>query len=424
MMPRVEYLKPLSLPGNTHRPEPVHFRVAFRMPPQGKDIVAGVNVWMNDPHNLLGEPLLSDNQGDIFLLPPETGSMSGQKITSRTAHPPGYDNEYPCSSMFPLWSPDQEPFLRSVIRPTFRLAKGTVTTFYTAGNRPFWKTVSQERWINAMINRAEMTVNEISAGVNAADEHNITQEQMNRMKTYLASLKDRLNEENIIERYRKLRENLMPMYEMMKHDNPAQAEEFYQKSIAGLEESMEAELSMVDEGREEVEEMERKMMSALAQREEIWQQIKSAIDRGNWDKIDELADEHKLDKFIIVADAGRSIERLRDELAGLSPAERMAPAYGFLLPEDHPVGTQRQVVAMVFNAERASGLISAEDKGARAIVSIDPDFFNFSDNGTPIKMMAIEYWGRNTTTYNNNSRILLDDIWKSLDWQGLKAMVR
>lgn len=424
VMPRVEYLNALSLPGNTHTPEPVHFRVAFRMPPQSKDIVAGVNVWINDPHNLLGEPLLSDNQGDIFLLPPETGSMSGQKITSRMAHPPGYDNEYPCSSIFPLWSSDQEPFLRSVVRPSFGLAKRTVTTFYTAGNRPFWKPVSQERWINAMITRAEMTINEISAGVDAADEQNITRQQVDHMKTYIARMRDGLNEENIIKRYRKTRENLMPLYEMMKQDNPAQAEEFYQKSIVGLEKAMEAELSQVDERREEVEEMERKLMSALAQREEVWQQMKTAIDRSDWDKIDELADEHELDKLSLVADAGRSTERLRDELAGLSPIERRAPAYGFLLPEDHPLGTQRQVVAMVFNAERASGLVAAEAKGARAIVSIDPEFFNFSDNGTPIKMMAIEYWGRNTITYDNNSRILLDDIWKSLDWQGLRAMVR
>ena len=269
-----------------------------------------------------------------------------------------------------------------------------------------------------------MTVNEISAGVDAADEQNITRQQMENMKTYIARMRDGLNEENIIKRYRKTRENLMPLYEMMKQDNPAQAEEFYQKSIVGLEEAMEAELSMVDERREEVEEMERKLMSALVQREEVWQQMKAAIDRGDWEQIDELADEHKLDNLTLVADAGRSTERLRDELAGLSPAERRAPAYGFLLPEDHPVGTQRQVVAMVFNAERASGLISSDDKGARAIVSIDPEFFNFSDNGSPINMMAVEYWGRNTTVYDNNRRNLLDDIWQHLDWHGLKAMVR
>lgn len=424
VVPSVAYLSPLSVPGNTHTPEPVHFRVAFRMPPQSKDIVAGVNVWINDPYNLLGEPVLSDSEGDIYLLPPDVGSKGGQKIISRMAHPPGYDNEYPCSSIFPLWSDDQEPFLRSVVRPSFGLAKGTVTTLYTAGNRSFWKPVSQERWINAMIARAEMTVNEITAGVDAADELNITEEQMNRMKIYLSRMKEMVTEENIIKRYSGLIEALMPQYEMMKRSHPELAEEYYQKSIVGLGEMMEMELSQAGERRKEIEDMEQKLMSALMQREEVWQQMKSAIDRGKWDKIDELADEHNLDNLRLIADAGRSIGRLRTELAGLSPAERRAPAYGFLIPDDHPVGTQRQVVAMVFNAERASGLLAADAKGARAIVSIDPEFFDFSDTGAPIRLMALEYWGRNTTMYDNNRRNLLDDIWQHLDWRGLRAMVR
>lgn len=424
VMPKVQYLSPLNLPGNTYLPEPVHFSMSVRMPPQKKYIVAGVNVWINDPHNLLGEPLLSDNQGDIFLLPPDVGSMAGQKITSRMAHPPGYDNEYPCQSMFPLWSPDQEPFLRSIVRPSFGLAKKTVTTYFSADNRPFWKPVSQERWINAMIAKAEMTVKEISAGVDAADELNITEQQVSQMKAYLTAMKDLFTEENIIKRHRENRENAMQLYEMMKQSNPAQAEEFYQKSIVGSEEALEKELSGAGEQRKKFEEMERKLMTALVQREEVWQQMSTAIDSGNWDKIDELANEHKLDNLAHIADAGRSIGRLRAELAGLSSAERRAPAYGFLLPEEHPLGTQRQVVAMVFNAERPSGLLTAGAKGARAIVSIDPEFFNFDDAGTPIKLMAVEYWGKNTTMYDNNRRNLLDDLWQYLNWQELRAMVR
>lgn len=424
IMPRLEYLSPLDLQGNTRSPEPVHFRVAFRMPPQSKDIVAGVNVWINDPYNLLGKPVLSDSEGDIFLLPPEAGNMGGQKIISRMAHPPGYDNEYPCSSIFPIWSDNQEPFLRSVVRPSFGLAEETVTTLYTAGNRRFWKPVSQERWINAMISRAEMTVNEVAAGVDAADELNIAEEQINRMKEYLRRMKEMVTEENIIKRYSELKEGLIPQYEMMKQSHPELAEEYYREMIGGIEESMETELSQAGKGQKEIEEMEQKLMSALMQREDVWQQMKSAIDRGNWDKIDELADEHKLDNLKLIADAGRSIERLHAELAGLSPAERRAPAYGFLMPDDHPVGTQRQVVAMVFNAERASGLLAANAKGSRAIVSIEPEFFNFADTDAPIRLMALEYWGRNTTRYDNNTRNLLDDIWQHLNWQKLRTMVR
>ncbi len=424
VMPRVEYLKPLSLSGNSHAPEPVHFRVAIRMPPQSKDIVAGVNVWLNDPYNLLGESLLSDSQGDMFLLPPEAGSMAGQKIVSRMAHPPGYDNEYPCRSIYPLWSPDQEPFLRSVVRPSFGLAKGTVTTFFTTGNQPFWMPVSQERWINAMIAKAEITVKEISAGIDAAEELNITGQQLDQMKVYLTRIKEMYIEENIIKKYRESRAGMMPLYEMMKQNNPEQAEEFYRQSIEGMEKIMDLELSQAGERRKEIEEKEQKLMMALIQRDEVWQQMGSAIEKGDWDMIENLGEIHNLDNLKLIADAGRSIGRLRAELAGLSLAERRAPAYGFLIPENHPVGTHRQVVATVFTAERASGLAAPGTKGARAIVSISPEFFDFADTDAPIRLMAVEYWGRNTTTYDNNRRNLLDDIWEHLDWQGLRAMVR
>ena len=424
VMPRIEYLKPLGFQGNAHTPEPLHLRIAIRMPPESADIVAGVNVWLNDPANLLGEPLLSDSQGEMFLLPPDVGTMGGQNIISRMAHPPGYENAYPCPSIFPLWSPDQEPFLRSVVRPAFGLAKATVTTFFTAGDRPFWKPVSQERWIHAMIAHAEKTVNDIRAGVDAADELNLTQQQIDQMKAYLSRLRESANEENIRKRYSDLRERMMPLYEMMKQNNPAEAEAFYQQSVVGLEQAMEAELSQAGERRKEMEEMEQKLMSALMQREDVWQQMKTAIETGNWDRIDELSDENNLEHLRLIADAGRKAGKLRAELAGLSPAERRAPAYGFEIPEDHPLGTQRQVAAMNFHAERASGLVPAGSKGARAIVGIDPEFFNFSDTDAPIRLMAVEYWGKNTITYDNNRRNLLEDIWQYLDWRELRGMVR
>ncbi len=423
VMPGVQYLKTLDLPGNTYKPEPVQFRIAVRMPPQSRDIVAGVNVWINDPYNILGEPLLSDNQGDIFLLPPDVGIMGRQKIVSRMAHPPGYNNEYPCSSIYPLWSPVQEPFLRSVVRPSFGLAKSTVTTIFTAGNRPFWKPVSQERWINAMIAHAEKMVNDITAGVEAADDTNFTEQQVSQMKLYIERMKELYTEENIKKTYRDAIERLMPVYEMMKQNDPEQAEELYKHSIGGMEKAMEEQLAIAVEKYEEIEEMEQKLISALLQREDIMQQIKAAVENQNWDKLDDLADEHNLDNLKLIADAGRSIKRLRNELAALSPAERRAPAFGFLIPDVHPLGTQRQVMAMVFEAERASGLVPANARGARAIVSIKPEFFNFSDNQAPIKLMTIEYWGKNTITYDNNRRNLINDIWNYLNWQELKAMV-
>ncbi len=423
VMPRLEYLRPLALPGNSHSPEPVHFRVAFRMPPQSVDIVAGVNVWINDPYNLLGEPVLKDGEGDLFLLPPDVGTKSGQNIVSRMAHPPGYDNEYPCRSIFPLWSDDQEPFLRTVVRPTFGLARSTVTTLFTAGDRPFWKPVSQERWINAMIAAAENLVGEITAGVDAADEINLTEEQANQLRAYIDRLRQSAEEEAIITRYQTLIASSMEMYERFKNYS-AEAAEAYLQAVAEYEKMMVYELERAVEWRKEIDEMEAKLLAALTQREDVMQQMRGAIESGNWDRLDELADEHDLDNLRLIADAGRAIGKLRAELSALSPAERRAPAYGFLQPDHHPLGTHRQVVAMVFEAERASGLVPATAEGARAIVAIDHEFFNFSDDGAPIRMMAVEYWGSNTLMYDNNRRNLLDDIWANLDWRALRGMVR
>lgn len=424
VMPRLQYLNPIVLPGNTHTPEPVHLRIALRMPPQSNDIVAGVNVWINDPYNLLGEPLLSDHAGDLFLLPPEVGTKAGEKIISRMAHPPGYDNEYPCRSIFPLWSDEQEPFLRSVVRPSFGLAKATVTTVYTNNNRPFWEPVSQERWINAMIAAAEKEIGDITSGISAAEELNLTEQQTTQLKRNIDQMRQAYSEENIIQNYRGAIARLKPGIEMLRQTDPAQAEELYSTTIAGMEKAMEEALIQADKMRKQIDDMEEQLLSAIARREGVWQQMEAAIEQNNWDAIDKMGSEHNLSNLKLVADAGRSTGRLRAELAAMSAAQRRAPAYGFLLPDEHPLGTQRQVVATVFEAERASGLLPANAKGARAIVTINPEFFNFSDNGAPIKLMAVEYWGRNTVTYDNNRRNLPDDIWQYLDWQGLKAMVR
>ncbi len=424
VVPRLEYLKPITLPGNTYSPEPFHIRLGVRMPPHKNNIVAGLNVWINDPYNILGEPLLSDNEGELFLLPPEIGTMAGEKIISRMAHPPGYENEYPSGSMFPLWAENQEPFLRAVVRPSFGLAKATVTTVYTANNSPFWKPVSQERWINAMIAAAERVIGDITSGISAADEFNLTEQQANELKNRIERMRQAYSDEAIINNYSDAIARLMPVMEMLKTTQPDLADEAYESTIGGLENAMEEALIHAVEIRKEINKMEEQLLGALIQREGVWKQIETAINQGDWDAIESIGSEHNLGNMKLIADAGRSIGRLRAELAAMSPAQRRAPAYGFLLPEQHPLGTHRQVVAMEFIAERASGLVSANEHGARAIVSINPDFFNFSDSEAPIKLMAVEYWGRSTLTYDNNRRNLLDDIWQFTDWQMLKSMVR
>lgn len=179
------------------------------------------------------------------------------------------------------------------------------------------------------------------------------------------------------------------VYHMMKQQNADMAEEYYQQSIVGIRKQMEKELAGTDERRKELEDWEQKLMAALIQREQIWQAMRDAVENENWNKIDALAVEHNLDHLKLLADAGRSLERLRAELADLSSSAAREPAYGFLIPEDHHLGTHRQVVAMIFTAQRASGLVDAGTAGARAIVCLNPHFFNFSDEGAPIHLLAI-----------------------------------
>lgn len=104
------------------------------------------------------------------MLPPLTGKLAGQTIRSRSAHPPGYEEKYPSTSMFPLWAHDLEPFLRGVVRPGFKLVRGTVTTMFTSGGKPFYKPVSQQRWIRAMIGKAKSELADFRSGVTAANE--------------------------------------------------------------------------------------------------------------------------------------------------------------------------------------------------------------------------------------------------------------
>lgn len=96
-----------------------------------------LTVRFNDPYPLLGEPVLTDEQGDIYLLPPQIPEKRGQALRSGDAHPPGYEERYPSLSFFPLWDTDVAPFLRSIVRPTFRLADRTLTTLFTSGDRSF-----------------------------------------------------------------------------------------------------------------------------------------------------------------------------------------------------------------------------------------------------------------------------------------------
>jgi hypothetical protein len=421
--PYGEFLKRVTLPGDLTGPEPVRLQLGFRIPADARQAESGLNIWINDPHNLLGEPVLTDKTGEIYLMPPLVGTLAGQTIISRSAHPAGYKEEYPSSGLFPLWGNEQEPFLRSVVRPTFGLAKSTVTTMFTSGGRPFWAPVSQERWIMAMIEKANMELAEFQTGVEAAGKTDITNQQINQMRDYLRRMRAMYDEKTIIERYDKLREEFKKTFSYVESMNPGEGKKQYEQMIEQLDSQLEFELASAPESRAELQQYEDKLLKALLTREDIWTGADASIRGGDWDGLEELGKEYELENLVLLADAGRAKDRLQAELNSLSPAQRSSPAWGFELPPWHPVGPHRHVVALPFDAVRPSGLVEPGTEGARALVSIDTGFFTFVEKDAPIRLLTVEWWGGHDTLYGSGGRSLLDDLWGSLSWSALRATV-
>lgn len=424
VVPLGEFLDGLILPENQKGPERVSLQLGIRIPPEANRSAAAVNVWINDPLFLLGDPVLNDHAGEIFMLPPLAGHLAGQTIYSRTAHPVGYEEKYPSESMFPLWAHDLEPFLRGVIRPSFKLAKGTVTTIFTSDGKPFWKPVSQQRWINAMIEKAKGELADFRSGVVAARQSNITAEQINQMKNYLEKLKVMFDEKEIIERHTQVVEQARSFYNMMKNTNPEEAEKYYLKTIEGSDNNLQLQLDQAEKNRAELEVYENKLIKALLARDDIWAGADASIKAGDWDALEEAGREHNVEKLIYLADASRAILELEAELEGLTPAQRKAPAYGFELPPWTPLGTQKNVVAMPFEAERPSGLVDSNTKGARALVSLDPGFFHFNPTDAPIGILGIEWSGYHKLPNPSGEGTMPHIIWSDLKWDALEAFVK
>ena len=420
---RGEFLQRFPLPGNASGPEPVRLRLSFRIPPDEKEPAAGVDIWINEPFNLLGDPVLSDQTGDIFLLPPGAGELAGQPVRTRSAHPPGYEEKYPSMDLFPLWAIEQEPYLRSVVRPTFGLARATVTTMFTSGGRPFWIPVSQERWIMAMIKKANDELDEFQAGVEAAQTTEITRQQIDQMQDYLKRMRAMYDEKTIIERYAKLREEMMKTVQIAVSMNPGEEKKYYEHMIEPLDKQLELELASAPESLAKLREYEDKLLQALITREDVWTTADAAIRGGDWDRLEALGGEYDVDRLVLLADAGRARDKLQAELSSLSPAQRAAPAWGFELPPWHPLGPHRHVVAMPFEAVRPSGLVDPGTVGARALVSLDTGFFTFVEKNAPIHVLAVEWWGAHDTRYGPMQRTLLNDLWSSLDWNALRALI-
>lgn len=427
--PRCRFLA-VNLPGGRDS-EGLVLDMPMKFPSNDAFPTAGVRVWINEPYNLLGEPVLSDDTGDIFLLPPVIGEKGGQLVYSRAGHPPGSEETFPGSRLFPLWGEEHEPFLRSVIRPTFGLYEPSITTLFTSQKNPFWKPVSQERWILAMIATARSELNAVTEGLRAAGNTNVTRQQLDQMKAHLTSMREMFDEKAVIERHEQSLTQVRELHAMMVKMNPEEAEKYYRNAMEGSDKRLEEALAAAAQQRIEIEKYEQKILEASLTMDDFWENLNTAMRDGDWDKLAETGKEMKMEKLVYLADAGRSLDKLIEELNRLSPGQRGAPAYGFEIPDWHPLGPHRHVVALPFEAVRPSGLVDRGAKGARALVSIDEKFFMSLEQGPSVGLIAIEWWeevdarfrGEGGMFYNERRVTMYDELWKSLDWSALGALV-
>ncbi len=127
---------------------------------------------------------------------------------------------------------------------------------------------------------------------------------------------------------------------------------------------------------------------------------------------------------------GRAAEGLKAELNGLTPAQRRATAYGFIVPPWPSMGTYRHIMAIDFEAGRPSGLVSPDAEGARALVCVDEDFFASAAEDAAIRVMSVEWWelidaryrSEGGMFYNERRVTMLNDLWRSVDWNALRRM--
>ena len=431
IFPRGDLLTRSLLPGGYEVPSTANLRLSMRFPYVTSDVTARVSVRINDPGSLLGDPVLADERGGIYILPPLIERKGGQQVYSRSAHPVEYDEKFPSYSSFPLWDSDAEPFLRSVVRPTFALSQSTVATIFTSGGHPFWEPVSQERWILALKERASDELRSFRSGVDAARETDYTTQQIENIRGEFRRLQNMLDEEAIIERHENLLKQAEEMFEMMRAFNPEEAEKNYKKMLEDAGEQLEAQLKMAEKNRPKFKEYEQKLLQALLTMDEIWDQADAFISQGDWDGLDQLGEELEVPHFFFLADAGRKFELLKAELNAMPASERMAPAYGFELPPWHTLGPYKHIVAMEFDAERASGLVDPDAEGARALVAINPQFFASFTDPSSVRLLAVEWWEMTDARYRseggmfyNERRVnMLDDLWNSLDWNSISAIV-
>jgi hypothetical protein len=100
------------------------------------------------------------------------------------------------------------------------------------------------------------------------------------------------------------------------------------------------------------------------------------------------------------------------ELAALSPSERQQPAY-YLRPNDQPM---------------LSGLVKADARGARLVVTANPDYFNRSLPRTAIQLISCLYnynlpYGSDEPEKPDLSLKMLNNLARRLEYEKLLALI-
>ncbi|TVR85221.1 MAG: hypothetical protein EA428_16175, partial [Spirochaetaceae bacterium] len=287
-------------------PGPAQFKVNFGLEffvVMEYHIVAGVRVAINDPFELLGTAFFADEESPFYLLPPTIQGAGDQTIALRSAHPVGYREVFPFGDMPPLWGQESAPFYRSVIRPHFNIVSNSALTYFTRGDKPFWKPVSRERWILALMAHGRRQLAEFHRASETFVATETTQRQIEELRRRYDRMRATYSEAET-----------QRMYEMMLSvasisravaPDPETGDREYQKAIAAAEQTREERRRLAPGFIAEMDAQEEQMIQALLMRDASTQEIVQVISDGNWERLEEIARENGASQLVLLADTGR-----------------------------------------------------------------------------------------------------------------------
>lgn len=424
---------------------PLRFSLELKMwfPNQGTLApTAKVFVTINEPETLLGTPILFNDQGPIYLLPPVIAQQENRPLYARSAHPTGYKEAFPSYSFFPLWDENVEPFLRSIIRPSFALAESSVATVLKTDAEPLFIPITQKEWITALHDYASLEIELFIAGLIEMEAQDVTQAQIDNLKRNLQSLQQGFSTEQYLENYEqavKMIENSIVSAEMMMNMiTDEKMKENYQEMIEEqkyilleMTEQLDEQLMAFEKAHQEVAEFGQKLLQALILYDEKMKEVIDIFKARDWDALEALGLADNELNFPFLVDTGRAIDALEQELNQLSLTEQKEAAFGFDIPPIHPLGPYQHVVALDYSSARPSGLVSPEKEGARALVRLNQDYFKDDAKSTQVQVLILKWWERTdalhyspgATFYSEERVQMMENLWQNLDWSALEALL-